>query len=80
MHFDPPVHPPEPASLIAGGCAALGDAHRREWLMHIEGQQVLADLAMGRPGEEGMRRHYLALIKASAASMADLLSQTAPAA
>ena len=80
MRLHPAIHPSKTAIPNSGSGVRSVEAHRREWQMHVEGQQVLADLAIGRPGEEGMRRHYLALIKASAASMAELLVQATPSA
>lgn len=44
-----------------------------EWRMHLQGMQVLVELAQGRRGEEGMRRHYLALMQACAESMTQMM-------
>jgi hypothetical protein len=45
-----------------------------EWRMHLHGMQALAQLAQGRRGEEGMRRHYLALMRACSESMTQLMA------
>ena len=45
-----------------------------EWQRHLQGMQVLAQLAQGRRGEEGMRRHYLALMQACAESMTQMMA------
>lgn len=45
-----------------------------EWRRHLQGMQVLAQLAQGRHGEEGMRRHYLALMQVCAESMTQLMT------
>jgi hypothetical protein len=42
--------------------------------MHLQGMQALAQLAQGRRGEEGMRRHYLALMQACSESMTQLMA------
>ena len=48
-------------------------AAAQEWVRHVDGMRVLAELAQGARGEEGMRRHYLALMKLCAASMGEML-------
>ncbi len=53
-------------------------ADREEWSRHVEGMAVLAGLVEGRRGEEGMRRHYLALMKLCAVSMGEMLQPAGP--
>ena len=62
--------------LVPSGATAALHADP-EWVRLVQGMSALATLAMGRQGEEGMRRHYLALMQACSAQMGAMLAAQA---
>lgn len=71
-----PISPlPDRASQASQAGAVSGGPGSSDWARCVQGMDRLAALAAGRQGEEGMRRHYLALMRICARSMSDLLEQ-----
>jgi hypothetical protein len=73
MHAPTSAHRGQPTGPLAETGLGLG-WQAEEWRMHLQGMQALAQLAQGRRGEEGMRRHYLALMQACSESMTQLMA------